>query len=47
VLRPGEITHEEASSALIGGLRAYTGLHYKAKIVAGDTVLIFNGSVKA
>jgi len=27
-------------------LRAYTALHYKAKVAAGDSVLIFNGTLR-
>ncbi|KAL6080396.1 Alcohol dehydrogenase GroES-like domain [Balamuthia mandrillaris] len=42
--KPAEISFEEAAGALIGGIRAYTALHYHAHLVPGDSVLILDGA---
>lgn len=44
VKRPSLVSEDDAVCVLSPGLRAYTALHYKMKLSAGETVLILNGA---
>jgi NADPH:quinone reductase-like Zn-dependent oxidoreductase len=38
------ISHELAAASLLGGIRAYTALHYQIKLLSGESVLICDGA---
>ena len=42
--KPGRLTHEEAASVPIGALTAWQGLYDRAKLRAGERVLVHGGS---
>jgi len=43
VHKPSNVSHDAAASVLSAGIRAYTSLLYKLKIVPGDSLLILDG----
>ncbi|XP_078699068.1 quinone oxidoreductase-like protein 1 [Branchiostoma floridae x Branchiostoma belcheri] len=44
VLKPEKVSFTEAACAVSDGVKAYTALHYLARICAGEIVLIINGA---
>lgn len=44
VKKPRMLGHNEAAAGIGDCVRAYTALHYQARICAGDTVLVIDGA---
>eukprot|EP00112_Aurelia_sp_Birch-Aquarium-sp1_P021860 Seg599.3 transcript_id=Seg599.3/GoldUCD/mRNA.D3Y31 product="Quinone oxidoreductase-like protein 1" protein_id=Seg599.3/GoldUCD/D3Y31 len=44
VLKPGNVKHVDAAAVVKDAVKAYTALHYLAKVSSGDTILIFDGA---
>ena len=44
VRKPEKIDHIDAAGCIGDVVRAYTALHYQARVCGGETVLIFNGA---
>ena len=44
VRKPRMLSYVDAAAGVGDCVRAYTGLHYQARICAGDTVLIMDGA---
>ena len=38
------MSYEQAAASLLGGLRAYTSLHYQLKLFSGESILICDGA---
>ena len=42
--KPEKVDHIDAAGCIGDVIRAYTALHYQARVCGGETVLIFNGA---
>ena len=43
VARPRELAADVCASSVLGGVAAYTALHYQHRLAAGETVLVLDG----